>query len=142
MKTHITPPRTGLRTGLTLLEISVIILVILAITSMLFIGVQAWKRGSDRAACILNIRLSQLAVRSYANSNDLDPGVDTTLSSKPVNLPSELIGPGKYIPNPPTCPGGGLYTMGGNVIPQAGSLYLSCSLAGSNGHVPDEYGMW
>ena len=50
--------------GMTLLELTVVILVLLSLISVLFIGARAWKKGSDRAACILNIRNFQQAVRS------------------------------------------------------------------------------
>ena len=42
---------------MTLLELTVIILVLLSLITILFVGAKAWKRGSDRAACILQHRL-------------------------------------------------------------------------------------
>ena len=42
--------------GMTLLELTVVILVLLSLISILFIGARAWKKGSDRAASILTIR--------------------------------------------------------------------------------------
>ncbi|MGC4017627.1 MAG: prepilin-type N-terminal cleavage/methylation domain-containing protein [Luteolibacter sp.] len=42
--------------GMTLLELTVVILVLLSLISILFIGAKAWKKGSDRAGCIMNIR--------------------------------------------------------------------------------------
>ncbi len=55
------------KSGMTLLELTVVILVLLSLISILFIGARAWKKGSDRAGCILNIRNSQQAVRGYLN---------------------------------------------------------------------------
>jgi len=55
------------KTGMTLLELTVVILVLLSLISILFIGARAWKKGSDRAGCILNIRNCQQAVRGYLN---------------------------------------------------------------------------
>ncbi len=128
--------------GVTLIELSVIILVLFAFISMTFIGAKAWKRGADRSACVLNIRHMQLAVRGFANSRRLDPGENAGLLSPPISVQSELIGPGKYLPGAPLCPGGGLYSFMDNTIPPIGTLYMTCSLAESNGHVPDEYSQW
>ncbi len=52
---------------MTLLELTVVILVLLSLISILFIGARAWKRGSDRAICIIHIQSAQKGVRSYAN---------------------------------------------------------------------------
>lgn len=57
------------KSGMTLLELTVVILVLLSLIAILFIGARAWKKGSDRAGCILNIRNVQQAVRGYANMN-------------------------------------------------------------------------
>ena len=51
------------KAGMTLLELTVVILVLLSLISILFIGARAWKKGADRAGCILNIRNVQQAVR-------------------------------------------------------------------------------
>ena len=53
------------KAGMTLLELTVVILVLLSLISILFIGARAWKKGSDRAANILNIRNVQQAVRAH-----------------------------------------------------------------------------
>jgi type II secretory pathway pseudopilin PulG len=50
---------------MTLLELTVVILVLLSLITILFIGAQAWKRGSDRAICIINIQNVQKGVRGY-----------------------------------------------------------------------------
>jgi prepilin-type N-terminal cleavage/methylation domain-containing protein len=44
------------KTGMTLLELTIVILVLLTLVSILFIGARAWKKGSDRAANIMNLR--------------------------------------------------------------------------------------
>ena len=142
MKTLTTPTHPRVRPGLTLIELTVVIVVVMAFLSMIFIGVRSWKRGSDRANCVLNIRHLQMAVRGYANSRQLNPGEDTALLSPPVNLTNTMIGPGKFVEGQPICPGNGLYTMGGNVIPLMGSLYMTCSLETVEGHIPDEYATW
>lgn len=124
--------------GVTLLELTVIILVLLSIISVSFIGIKAWKRGSDRASCITNIRNMQLALRSHSNMYQLRPGrVDPS-----GNLVNALVGPDGHLTNPPKCPGRGEYADLGNFVPQVGTLYMTCSLADSENHVPEFYGDW
>lgn len=59
------------KSGMTLLELTVVILVLLSLISILFVGARAWKKGSDRSANILNVRNVQQAVRGYENMNQL-----------------------------------------------------------------------
>lgn len=65
--------------GMTLIEMTVVISLLLSLISILFIGAKAWKRGSDRAANIMNLRNVQLAVRGHASLNDI-PQADTSVS--------------------------------------------------------------
>jgi prepilin-type N-terminal cleavage/methylation domain-containing protein len=125
------------RSGMTLIELTVVILVLLSLVSILFIGARAYKAGSDRAQCVMQIRQMQLAVRSYANLNKVEEGV--TISS---DLPSELVGPGRFLEMEPICPGGGNYTLDGNEIPLVGALYMSCSLSSSDRHIPESFDDW
>lgn len=127
--------------GLTLIELTLVMVILILFLGMTWVAVAAWKGGADRSACILNIRHMQLAVRGYANSQSLNPGDDTSARVPSVVLQNELVGVGKYVVNAPRCPAGGTYTMGGNTIPAIGTLYMSCSLGG-NGHVPEEYDSW
>ena len=50
------------KSGMTLLELTVVILVLLSLISILFIGARAWKKGSDRSANIMNVRELYLVV--------------------------------------------------------------------------------
>ena len=125
-----------LASGSTLLELTVVILVLLSLISILFIGARAWKMGADRAGCVMNIRNVQQGVRSYANVNGKSPG-DTVAS-----LYTDVIGAGKFVEKTPTCPGGGTYTNGGTSVPAVGALYLTCNLAPSDGHAPAAYADW
>lgn len=126
---------------MTLLELTVVILVLLSLIAVLFIGARAWKKGSDRAACILNLRNVQQAVRSYSNLNGLNPNTPAP------GLRSQIIGFGKYMENEPVCPAGaGLYTASApDVIPDLGVLYLTCpniTQPNSTDHVPPQHGDW
>src|SRR5690348_7996294 len=95
-------PRHRCAAGMTLLELTVVILVLLSLIAILFVGARAWKRGSDRAGCILNLRQAQQAVRAYQNVNQLNDGAT-------LNVATDLMGPGKLIEVTPRCPGGGDY---------------------------------
>ena len=129
------------KSGMTLLELTVVILVLLSLISILFIGARAWKRGSDRAGCILNIRNYQQAIRSYGNMNGLNPG-DTIPASGTRN--GVVIGAGRFMENAPICPGGGTYSGGdGTTVPTVGSVALTCSLSASpDNHAPTGTGDW
>ncbi len=119
--------------GITLLELTVVILVLLSLISILFIAAQGWKRGSDRTFCIMNIQNVQKGLRSFANING-----HSTRASVP-GLPGMVIGPNKFVEKPPICPSSGTYTYGDtfgpDTIPPVGEVYLKCSL-GTSGHVP------
>ena len=66
------------KSGMTLLELTVVILVLLSLISILFIGARAWKKGSDRSANIMNIRNTQQAMRGEQNMKALAVGADFT----------------------------------------------------------------
>ncbi len=103
------------KSGMTLLELTVVILVLLSLISILFIGARAWKKGSDRAANILNIRNVQQAVRAHANVRALEIG-DTLAST-------EIVGTGKYL-NTVSPPNTDLDYDFGTEVPAIGTLYL------------------
>ncbi|KAB2638500.1 MAG: prepilin-type N-terminal cleavage/methylation domain-containing protein [Verrucomicrobia bacterium] len=120
------------KSGMTLLELTVVILVLLSLISILFIGARAWKKGADRAGCILNIRNFQQATRSYANFNQLNPG-DTC-----PTLASVIIGTGLFMETAPVCPTAGTYSgTAAVVIPAVGTVALTCSKsAAPDSHAP------
>lgn len=126
--------------GMTLLEMTVVIMVLLSLISILFFGVQAWKRGSDRAVCIIQIQNVQKSMRGYANLHGFWPG------SNVPDLQSRLIGIGGFMENTPVCPGNGDYsfgqTYGTDTIPPVGTLYMECSLATSDEHLPVSHADW
>ncbi len=125
--------------GMTLLELTVVIMVLLSLISILFIGANAWKKGSDRTLCIMNIRNVQTGLRSFSNLYGYSPGQSV------AGLQSRIIGLGKFVENTPACPSSGTYSygvmFGVDTIPPTGELYVECSLM-SSGHVPTEYGDW
>ncbi|RPJ35149.1 MAG: hypothetical protein EHM17_03890 [Verrucomicrobiaceae bacterium] len=120
--------------GLSLLEMTVVIMVLMSLISILFFGARAWKRGSDRAICIIHIQNVQKALRGYSNIHGFSPGANAP------DLQARLIGIGGFIDAAPVCPGSGDYsfgeTYGPDTIPPLGTLYMECSLATSDDHVP------
>ena len=132
------PRSMKLASGSTLLELTVVILVLLSLISILFIGARAWKKGSDRAGCIMNIRNVQQGVRSYSNMNGINAG--GTVAAWKANV----VGTGLFVEKTPACPGGGTYTYASDtVIPAVGTLAMTCSLsAAPDNHVPGAYTDW
>lgn len=121
---------------MTLLELTVMILVMLTLITILFIGARAWKRGSDRTLCIMQIQNVQKGVRSYTNLYGHSEG-DTVL-----DLQSKVIGLGRFVESVPRCPANGNYNFGGDTIPMVGTLYMDCDLATLQQHEPGNHSDW
>jgi prepilin-type N-terminal cleavage/methylation domain-containing protein len=109
--------------GTTLIELSVVIAVLLLLVGVLFIGMTAWKNGSNTAACIVNLSSIQKAVRGYQNMNQLASG---------ASLPVAAMTTAGFWAVVPVCPAAGTYTPTGTVPPQ-GVAYMTCSITG---HAP------
>ena len=116
--------------GLTLIEITVVIAVLLGLIAVLFIGVQNYREATNKSRCIMQISAVQKAVRSHQNLNDVATGGTLTQS--------DLVGTGKLISVAPICPSGGTYTWLGTV-PAIGTAYLTCN---STGHAPADAAGW
>ena len=128
------------RSGMTLLEMTVVILVLLSLITVLFFGAKAWKRGSDRALCIVNIQNVQKGVRGYANLYGYSEGTTAP------NLQTQVIGLGRFIESTPSCPASGVYSFGAtygvDTVPPIGELYMQCTLATSDEHEPKNHTDW
>ena len=116
--------------GLTLIEITVVIAVLLGLIAVLFIVVQNYREATNKARCIMQISAVQKAVRSHQNLNDVATGGTLTQT--------DLVGTSKLIAVAPVCPSGGTYTWLGTV-PAIGTAYLTCS---STGHAPADAAGW
>ncbi len=116
--------------GLTLIEITVVIAVLLGLIAVLFIGVQNYREATNKSRCIMQISAVQKAVRSHQNLNDVATGGTLTQT--------DLVGTSKLIAVAPVCPSGGTYTWLGTV-PAIGTAYLTCS---STGHAPADAAGW
>jgi type II secretory pathway pseudopilin PulG len=109
--------------GTTLIELSIVIAVLLLLVGVLFIGITAWKNGSNAAACIVNLASIQKAARGYQNLNGL-----ATSAPMPV---ANLTNAG-FWSTVPACPTGVAYVFTATV-PAQGVAYASCPVAG---HAP------
>jgi prepilin-type N-terminal cleavage/methylation domain-containing protein len=124
------------KSGMTLLELTVVILVLLSLISILFIGARAWKKGSDRAASILQIRNVQQAVRSYSNMNGKNAGDTVT------TLEADIFGAGKFIETNPTAgshpagTGTSYAITAPTVIPAVGTLYMTVTGTDAADYMP------
>ena len=130
------------KSGMTLIELTVVILVLLSLISILFVGARAWKRGSDRAGCIMNIRNVQQGMRSYVNMNNL-PATQAVNDSDFIgpDLFVEAVAPGQL----PTCPDpdGGYLTLSGATVPAVGTVWMTCGLAAdARRHAPASVVGW
>lgn len=143
-------PRASSTRGLTLIELTVVLLVLLSFVGILFIGAQGWKNGTDRATCILQIRAMQVATRSYQNLYGFNPG-ELPLASEGTQFIAQHLLEKGYIEQEhfqqaigtSPCPSGGTYhTPFPDTFPLVGSLYMNCSLADSQDHVPNEHSDW
>ena len=109
--------------GTTLIELSIVIAVLILLVGVLFIGITAWKAGSNTAACIINLSSIQKAARGYQNMNGL-----ATAAPLPVTT---LTGAGFWM-TLPTCPTGVAYAFS-TTVPASGVAYATCPVSG---HVP------
>lgn len=117
------------KSGMTLLELTVVILVLLSLISILFIGARAWKKGSDRAANILNIRNVQQAVRGHMNMNSI--ATPNTVGGGVTLANAVIVGTDKYL-KPPADVATVTYTYL-DKAPAVGELYLVTSADGLEG---------
>lgn len=106
-----------------------LVILLFSIILILFVGARAWKKGSDKAGCIINIRNVQQAVRSHQGMTSLNVG-------DPIDW-KVIFGPSGFL-SEPTCPLGGTYTYT-NIIPPDGTLVVTCSHAD---HVPASHADW
>ena len=119
--------------GMTLIEVTLVIAVLLGLISVLFIGVKAYKRGSDRAKCILNVSTMQKAVRSYQNLYELEEA-DSLAKA-------DLVGSGKMFEVEPTCPDKLNSYVWMTAVPATGTTYIDCDDADVD-HTPTTIKGW
>lgn len=144
------PQRTSGRRGMTLLELTVVLAVLLSFASILFIGARAWKNGADRAGCIIQLRTIQLAVRSYQHVYGYNPGSLPYAVNGTQDIGEHLVAKGyvaqevfEVMRGRKPCPGGGTYEVEQpDVFPLVGEVYVKCSLAATARHELDDRVEW
>lgn len=147
---HQLSPRVVRYRGITLLELTVTITVLLGLISILIVGTRAWKRGGDRATCILTLRNVQVAARSYQNLYGYNYGGRPYAENGTQDIARHLYEKG-YLEEKlfaqatgvAKCAGGGSYSRPAiDIFPEAGVLYLNCSRSASEAHVPVSLADW
>ncbi|WP_411847711.1 type II secretion system protein [Roseibacillus persicicus] len=150
-------PKTGQR-GMTLIELTVVMLVMLGLIAVVFIGAGAWKRGSDRTMAILLIRSAQQGLRSHIQ-------IEGYREATYPDLPDQLFGAEKYIangtdrstglpkgvgelPDHPSASHSFDFVAGdGDIVPPIGTLYICTGGGGSVTELsynpdPSSYTQW
>jgi type II secretory pathway pseudopilin PulG len=137
--------------GLTLLELTVVISVLLSLASLLTTGARAWKRGADRSQCLMSLRAFQVALRSYQNLAEFTEGSVHPTESGTSDIAEHLllkdyITSAQYAlaTGTQSCRGGGFYSrQEPSLFPARGHPYLTCSLAPApDAHQPTKTADW
>jgi type II secretory pathway pseudopilin PulG len=121
--------------GMTLIEISLVIALLLGLIAVVFMGLGTYRQGADKAKCKMQLAAVQKVVRSAGNMQNLP--INAALVSG-----SDVFGPGLLMENAPVCPSGGAYAWA-DIIPPVGTPYGNCNFAGTGAtstHVLDVAG--
>lgn len=129
MKTHTNYTRKNrlakrlTASGMTLIEISLVIALLLGLIAVVFMGLGTYRQGADKAKCKMQLSAVQKAVRSGANMQNL--ALNTALPNA-----TAVFGAGLLMENTPVCPSGGVYTWA-DIVPPIGTPYGNCDFAGT-----------
>ncbi|MEQ1839970.1 MAG: type II secretion system protein [Verrucomicrobiales bacterium] len=119
--------------GFTLIEVTLVIATILGLVGVTFLGATSYKKGANRALCILQVANVQKAMRSYCNLHELQSG-------QPIeDLKHRLIVKSEFFAKAPFCPSGGTYVFHKDEVPHIGTLFMRCSLVD---HTPTDFQGW
>lgn len=110
-------PQRSKYKGMTLIEITLVIAILMGLITVLFIGISAYKRGSDSAKCILQMAHTQKMIISYGNLNGLNPGDAATFA----NLIAD-----NFISAAPICPLDNAVYIPSNQVPDSTTPFLVC----------------
>ena len=135
---------------MTLLELTIVIMVLLGLISITAIGARAWRRGGDRACCVLTLRNVQIAARSYQNLYGYNYGGRPYAENGSQDIAQHMFEKGYIEKNlydlasgAEQCPAGGTYSCPNpDIFPAPGDLYMTCSLALSLAHEPAAHADW
>ena len=107
--------------GMTLIEISLVIALLLGLIAVVFLGLGNYRKGADKARCKIQLSQVQKAVRAYANFNNLD-------AKAPI---ASAFGTGLAMESEPKCPAGGAYAWLAE-IPEIGTPFGNCDYSEGN----------
>lgn len=114
--------------GMTLIEISLVIALLLGLISVVFLGLGSYRKGADQARCKMQLAAVQKAVRSHANFRNMNVG-------DPVVAGTDIFVVGSTMEVAPVCPAQGTYAWAG-AVPAIGTPYGDCDLVdGATTHV-------
>lgn len=139
------PPRVVSPSGMTLIELSLVVLILMTLIAVLSVGARTWKRGGDRSGCILNQRNLQMSVRCYQNLYGYEFNGQPAVENGTQDIADHLLEKG-YISSHlhaqakggEPCLAGGTYSASApNTFPAMGELYIKCSLGEEENHKPD-----
>ena len=92
--------------GVTLIELSVVIAVILTLLSVLFVGATYYKDAADKAACTISQNAIAKASDAYINLEEPDAAAITAMTFSTLTASG-----GPLQDSTPLCPTGGAYTL-------------------------------
>jgi type II secretory pathway pseudopilin PulG len=126
--------------GMTLIELTVVIVVLLALIAVLFVGAQAYKKGADKAACVMIQRNVQQACRSYYN---LKPVVAAGVAVELADIAALTAAGTDLLGSIPVCPKTGVaFALTATVeTTPPGTLFAACPSIPLE-HVPTAFGSW
>ena len=134
--------KSKLKPGVTLIELTVVIVVILSLIAVLFIGAQAYRNGASRSACVVLLRSTHQAVRSHQNLNGGFAGGPVIGGGTIQNaIVGTTTGPANnaFFSTVPVCPRDGLTYVGltSSTYPMPNMVDVNCVTFGTNGVTPD-----
>jgi hypothetical protein len=144
------PPKVVSRRGITLLELAISMSILLALIAILLVGTHAWKRGGDKATCILTQRNLQMATRCYQSLYGYSCGGRPTAENGTQDITRLMLNKG-YIEQElfdqaqgmDHCPSNGTYACEHpDIFPEPGVPFITCSLAATDDHVPTLQANW
>ena len=124
MKSNRVTSKLSKSSGMTLIEISLVIALMLGLISVVFLGIGSYRKGADKARCKMQLAAVQKAVRAQSNFQNLSIGAAFTSA--------EAFGAGKALENTPICPTGGTYTWAAT-IPALNTPFGNCDYVDSDG---------